>query len=135
MGLLRRSALSLLAAVLTALITATLLVLAWLVFDSERALGDAPSAWLGLFMVTLMFGAPSAALFGVVVAPLSALAERVRPRWRLLACMTGGAALVWLTTDLRFSALGALGGLIYAALEGQFTRATGRRRTEPGGTV
>ena len=71
---LRRLALSLLAAVLVAFIAATVLVLTWLLFEGTGATGDAPYAWLDLFTVTLAFGSPSAVLFGLVVAPLAALA-------------------------------------------------------------
>ncbi len=124
---LRRLALSLLAAVLVALVAATLLVGAWLVLDPERALSDAPYAWLGMFMVTLAFGSPSAVMFGLVVAPLAALAGRAHAGWRLLTCLAGGGVLVLLTTNLRFAVLGVLGGLVYAVLEGQLTRWQARR--------
>ncbi|BDP43956.1 hypothetical protein DAETH_39250 (plasmid) [Deinococcus aetherius] len=122
---LRRFALSLLAAVIVALAAATLLTAAWLVTDPAGALPDAPYAWLGLAALLLAFGAPSAFVFGVVVAPLAALAGRIHPAWTAVTGALGGGLLVLLTTDLRFAVLGVLGGLTYAALEG---RLRGRRR-------
>lgn len=119
---LRRLALTLLAAVLTAALAATVLTLAWLVLDPARALPDAPYAWVGMFAVTLAFGSVAAVLFGLIVPPLAALAGRRHPAWRWLSCALGGGALVLLTTDPRFAVLGVVGGLIYAGLEGRLTR-------------
>lgn len=119
---LRRLAPTLLAAVLTAALAATVLTLTWLVFDPGRALPDAPYAWLGIFAVTLAFGSVAAVLFGLAVPPLAALAGRGHPAWRWLTCALGGGALVLLTTDLRFAVLGVAGGLISAGLEGRLTR-------------
>lgn len=119
---LRRLAVTLLAAVLTAALAATGLTLAWALVDPGRALTDAPYAWLGLFAVTLAFGSVAAALFGLAVPPVAALLGRRHAGWRWLTCALGGGALVLLTTDLRFAALGVLGGLLYAGLEARFMR-------------
>ena len=114
---LTRLAVSLLAALVTSVITATLLVGVWVVSDGLAALPDAPYGWLGVLMVTLVFGTPATVLFGVVVAPLAFMAGRVHPRWRLLLCLVGGGVLVFVTTTVHFMVLGVLGGFVYAQLE------------------
>lgn len=123
--MLRRLALSLLAALLTALLAATALILAWLVVDPVRAQADAPYAWAGLFLVSLAFGLPGTVLFGLAVTPLVARAGRAHPGWAFSLAALGGGALVWLTTNLRFAVLGVLGGVAYAALERRWARRQG----------
>ena len=118
----RRLGLALLTAGLMALGTATLLVAAWLVLDRAQAWTDAPYAWTGVFMVTLAFGSPGAVLFGLLVAPLAAWAGTVRPGLKWLVAALGGGALVWSTTNLQWSVLGVLGGLLFVALDARFSR-------------
>ena len=123
---LRRLGLALLTAVLVALGTATLLVAAWLVMDRAQAWTDAPYAWTGVFMVTLAFGSPGAVLFGLLVAPLAAWAGSVRPGLKWLVAALGGGVLVWSTTNLQWSVLGVLGGLLFVALDARFARRAAR---------
>ncbi|GGK30143.1 hypothetical protein GCM10008955_24870 [Deinococcus malanensis] len=126
---LRRIGLALLAAVLVSLTTATVLVVVSLVIDGAQAWRDAPYGWVGVFALALAFGLPAALMFGVLVAPVAALAGRVHRLWSVLTCVLGGGVLVLITTSLSFAVLGLLGGLTYAGLEERFIA---RRRPGPG---
>ncbi|GGK39939.1 hypothetical protein GCM10008955_37190 [Deinococcus malanensis] len=124
---LRRLGLALLAAVLVSFVTATVLVVASLVIDGADAWRNAPYAWTGVFALALAFGLPAALMFGVLVAPVAALAGRLHRGWSVLTSALGGGALVLITTSLSFAVLGVLGGLTYAKLEEQVLH---RRRTQ-----
>ncbi|MFC4427135.1 hypothetical protein [Deinococcus navajonensis] len=113
---LRCLGLALLAAALVSFGAATVLVVVSLITGGREAWQDAPYAWVGVFALALAFGLPAALMFGVLVAPLVALAGRVHRGWALLTSAVGGGVLVLLTTNLSFAVLGVLGGMVYAGL-------------------
>ncbi|MFC4640206.1 hypothetical protein [Deinococcus hohokamensis] len=117
---LRRLGLALLAAALVSFGAATVLVVISLFTGGREAWQDAPYAWVGVFALALAFGLPAAMMFGVLVAPLAALAGRVHRGWAVLTSGVGGGVLVLITTNLAFAVLGLLGGLTYAGLEQRF---------------